>query len=168
MPTAPNDGIFPKSFLSSLNISVLSFSSSSSLSWPTLSPVKKKKHSQRHNSPNPESISASCKFGSQAQKWPKITESRFQVGFYGHSWFHVLFGQNWISLPIGQLLPYIFWKLLIRRFIWAIRKHILSTLWGVTFLLTQWDWYVHSILHSVLSIYSQSVNEDLKGKASVW
>ena len=104
MPTAPNDVIFPKSFLSSLNISVLSFSSSS-LSWPTLSPVKKKKHSQRHNSPNPESISASCKFGSQAQKWPKITESRFQVGFYGHSWFYVLFRQNWISRPIGQLLP---------------------------------------------------------------
>ena len=45
---------------------------------------------------------------------------------------------------------YIFWKLLIWRFIWAIRKYFFSILFCVTFLLTQWDGYVNSILHGVL------------------
>ena len=48
---------------------------------------------------------------------------------------------------------YILWKLVIWRIIWAIRKHFLSILRGITFLLTQWDAYENSILHCVLTYY---------------
>ena len=47
-------------------------------------------------------------------------------------------------------MSYILWKLLIWRFISAIRKHFLSILRGVTFLLTQWDAYMNSNLHCVV------------------
>ena len=50
-------------------------------------------------------------------------------------------------------MSYIFWKLLIWQFLWAIRKHFLSILRGITFLLTQWDAYENSILHCVLTYY---------------
>ena len=42
---------------------------------------------------------------------------------------------------------------MIWRFIWDIRKHFLSILRGVTFLLTLWDAYVNSILHCVWDCY---------------
>ena len=45
-------------------------------------------------------------------------------------------------------MSYIFWKLLFQQLILAIKKHFLSILRGVRFLLIQWD---ASILHCVLS-----------------
>ena len=50
-------------------------------------------------------------------------------------------------------MSYIFWKLLIWWLIWAIKQLFLSILRGVTFLLTQWDAYVNSILHYVITIF---------------
>ena len=51
------------------------------------------------------------------------------------------------TVTFAYSTSYIFRKLLIWRFLWAVRKHFLSILRGVTFLLTQWDAYVNSILH---------------------
>ena len=48
-------------------------------------------------------------------------------------------------------MSYQSWKLLFQRLILAIKKHFLSILRGVTFLLTQWDAYVNSILHCVFT-----------------
>ena len=51
-------------------------------------------------------------------------------------------------------MSYIFWKLLIWKLIWAMRKHFLSILRGVTFLLTQSDAYVNLILQRILVFIS--------------
>ena len=55
-------------------------------------------------------------------------------------------------------MSYIFWKFLFQRIIWAIKKHFLSILRGVRFLLTQWDVYINSILHCVIhSFWSNAI-----------
>ena len=54
-------------------------------------------------------------------------------------------------------MSYIFWKLLFHLIIWAIKKKDLSILRGVRFLLTQWDSYVNSIVHCVLTDTTISV-----------
>ena len=71
--------------------------------------------------------------------------------------FGVFWGRFWtkLSFPakrstLVHSTSYIFSKLQIWRFILAIRKHFLSILRGVIFLLTQWDAYVNSILHCVI------------------
>ena len=64
------------------------------------------------------------------------------------------FVHNWISRANGQLLTIA--RLKASESFWSegllgnIRKHFLSILWGITFLLTHWAAHGNSILHGVL------------------
>ena len=63
-------------------------------------------------------------------------------------------------------MSYIFWKLLYLQLILAFKKHFLSILRGVRFLLTQWDAYVSSILQCVIhkTVFLPKTWEEEKGR----
>ena len=86
------------------------------------------------------------------RSWPSFQkENRQHCGVTKNaSLLHIDYEKKWFK---WASMSYIFWELLIWRFIWAIRKHFLSILRGVSFLLPQWDAYVNLILHCGLKNY---------------